>query len=143
MTSATQNSYTRLQEHLATWKDRQGIYRPDTSLRQQFQLVAQETLLPELRKLAHILEEGGVKCEVFTSDMEDMDIGIRVDTLSAVLRLSPADRPTCIRAVIAGGRRPNDDLEWLIPYHQVANGGLERELQAVMLRLLTHYQTAA
>lgn len=143
MKTATQNSYAHLKDRLATWKNTPSADRADDSSQEHFLLIAQETLLPELRKLANILKEGGVNCEIFTGDDDHVGVGIRVDPFHAVLRLLPSDRPTCIRAVIAGGRRPNDDLEWFIPYHQVQRGGLEQELQAVMLRLLSHYQAAA
>lgn len=136
-------SYAHLKDRLATWSNRQDPNYPSDSLRQHFLLVAQEQLLPELRKLAHILIDNGMECEVFAGDETDDTVGIRMDTVGAVLRLSPADRPTCIRAIIAGGRRPNHDLEWFIPYGHIANGGLERELQAVMIRLLNDHQTAA
>lgn len=140
MKTTTQDSYSRLQAHLEAWKDRQETDQINPSLPEQFRLVAQETLLPELRKLARVLEEGGIECDVFNGDEDNLDVGIRLATFSAVLRLSPADRPTYIRAVIAGGRWPNDDLEWFIPYHQIRNGGLGRELQAVMLHLLKRRQ---
>ena len=136
MKTATQDSYAQLKEHLASWKGNSNAPQEDKSAREYFALVAQETLLPELQKLAHILEKGGLECEVFAGDEDTVEVGIRVETLHAVLRLLPADRPTCIRAIIAGGQRPNDDLEWFIPYHQIHNGGLERELQSVMLQLL-------
>ncbi|HQR13057.1 MAG TPA: hypothetical protein PLZ37_00775 [Nitrospira sp.] len=136
MKTATQDSYAQLKEHLASWKGNSNAPQADKSAREYFALVAQETLLPELQKLAHILEKGGLECEVFAGDEDTVEVGIRVETLHAVLRLLPADRPTCIRAIIAGGQRPNDDLEWFIPYHQIHNGGLERELQSVMLQLL-------
>ncbi len=136
MKTTIQDSYSRLQAHLEAWKDRQETDQTNPSLPEQFRLIAQETLLPELRKLAHVLEEGGIECDVFNGEEDNPDVGIHVATFSAVLRLSPADRPTYIRAVIAGGRWPNDDLEWFIPYHQIRNGGLGRELQAVMLHLL-------
>jgi|CXWL01.1.fsa_nt_gi hypothetical protein len=143
MKTATQNSYTHLKECLETWKNTSSEDRDNTAAHAHFQLVAQEMLIPELRTLAQILEERGLECEVFAGDENTVEVGIRVETFHAVLRLLPADRPTCIRAIIAGGQRPNNDLEWFIPYHQIANGGLERELQSVMIRLLTSYRVAA
>jgi hypothetical protein len=143
MKTVTQNSYAHLKERLETWKNTSSGDRENAAAHANFQLVAQETLIPELRTLAQILEERGLECEVFAGDEDTVEVGIRVERLHAVLRLLPADRPTCIRAIIAGGQRPNDDLEWFIPYHQIANGGLERELQAVMIRLLTSYRAAA
>lgn len=136
MKTATQDSYTHLKEHLATWKGMSVAPRPDNSAQENFVQVAREILLPELRKLACILEEGGLECEVFSGDDDTVEVGVRVDTIHAALRLLPAEYPTCVRAVITGGSRPNDDLEWFIPYHHIQNGGLGRELQAVMLRLL-------
>ena len=143
MNTVTQNSYALLRKHLATWKSTSDTDQANNSAQEHFLLVAQEMLIPELRTLAQILEERGLDCEVFAGDENTVEVGIRVETFHAVLRLLPADRPTCIRAIIAGGQRPNNDLEWFIPYHQIANGGLERELQAVMIRLLTSYRAAA
>lgn len=142
MKTAPQNSYAHLKERLETWKNTSSGDRDNASVHAHFQLVAQETLIPELGTLAQILEERGLECEVFAGDEGAVEVGIRVETFHAVLRLLPADRPTCIRAIIAGGQRPNDDLEWFIPYHHIQNGGLERELQAVMLRLLKPSHTA-
>lgn len=142
MKTATQDSYVQLKEHLASWKGISDAPQADKSAREYFSLVAQDTLLPELQKLAHILEKGGLECEVFTADEDTVEVGIRVNTFRAVLRLSPADNPVCIRAMIAGGSRPGDDLEWFIPYHQIQRGRLGHELQAAMLRLLRTFQAA-
>lgn len=136
MQTPTRDSYARLKEQLEGGKYLQHSNSLAASAHRTFLLAAQEVLLPELQQLASVLQEGALECEVFSSDEDYPAVGIRVDTFHAVLRLSPADNPACIRAVIAGGSRPNDDLEWFIPYHQVRNGGLSRELQAVMLHLL-------
>ncbi len=136
MQTTKQDAYARLKDHLATWHRTSNTNQADDATRQYFAVVAQKTLLPELRKLAQILEEGGLQCEVLSDEEDTIGVGLRVDTLSAVLRLSPAHQPSCVQALIAGGGRPNDDLEWLIPYHQIHNGGLERELQAAIVRLL-------
>lgn len=58
MKTATQDSYAQLKEHLASWKGNSNAPQADKSAREYFALVAQETLLPELQKLAHILEKG-------------------------------------------------------------------------------------
>lgn len=136
MNTPTQDSYARLKDYLATWPGRSGSQQPDDAAYARFRLIAQTALLPELRKLAAILQAHGLDCEVFAGDEDTIEVGIRVESCQAVLRLSPAHHPVSIRALVAGGRRPNDYLEWLIPYHLIANGGLERELQAVILRLL-------
>ncbi len=136
MQTIKQDSYAHLKEQLESWKEIQPTRPVNTLPDQRFLITARETLLPELEKLASILEDAGLECGVFRGDDDDPAVGIYVDTFHAVLRLLPADNPACVRAVIAGGSRPNDDLEWFIPYHHIHNGGLDRELQAVMLRLL-------
>jgi len=136
MQSHTHDSYARLKEQLEGRKYLQHSNSIAASAHQTFTLTAQEVLLPELQRLASVLREGALECEVFSGDEDYPAVGILVNTFHAVLRLSPADNPTWIRAVIAGGSRPNDDLEWFIPYHQVRHGELSRELQAVMLHLL-------
>jgi hypothetical protein len=136
------DSYTYLQEQLNVWKTEPHVPSVNTTIIRNFLTTAQETLLPELRRLSAILEGGGLNCEVFPADESDLSVGIRVNTFHAVLRLSPADNPACVRAVIAGGSRPRDDLEWFIPYHQIQRGRLGRELQAAMLKLLRSSQAA-
>lgn len=136
MQTIKQDSYAHLREQLESWKKIQETRPVHTLSDQDFLTTARVTLLPELEKLARILEDAGVECGVFSCEEDDPAVGIYVDTFHAALRFSPADNPACVRAVIAGGSRPNDDLEWFIPYRHIHNGGLDRELQAVMLRLL-------
>lgn len=136
------DSYTYLQEQLNVWKTEPHVPSVSTTIIRDFLTTAQETLLPELRRLSAVLEDGGLDCEVFPADESNLAVGIRVNTLHAVLRLSPADNPACIRATIAGGNRPGDDLEWFIPYRQIQRGRLGHELQAAMLRLLRTSQAA-
>ena len=136
MHTPTHDSYTRLKEQLEEGRYLQHLNSIAASAHQTFLLVAQEVLLPELQKLAGVLQGGALEGDVFSSDEDYPAVGIRVDSFHAILRLSPADTPACLRTVIAGGSRPNDDLEWFIPYHQIRNGGLGRKLQAVVLHLL-------
>ena len=127
-------SYVHLKEQLETWKKQQPS---DTSRsHQQFRHLAENTLLPELKKLAAILREAGMDCEIFQDDTDAPGIGIRIEALQAMIGLSPGEQASCIRAVMAQDGRPNKQMEWFIPYHLLRTGGLERELQAALLQLL-------
>ncbi len=136
MQKTTQDSYIRLKQQLQRWKGKSDIHPADDLLSRQFLTAACETVLPELEKLARILEEGGLQCEVLRGDEDNLAVGIRIDTLYAILTLSPSDNPACIRAVIAGDSWTDDGLEWFIPYHQIRTGGLGRQLQAAIMRIL-------
>lgn len=136
-----QEQYSRLREQLEEWKTTIGLYSATNPAQQRFQLLAQKTLIPALRKLARVLEDGDLACEVFCEDDEDGAVGLRIETIEVTLRLSPSDHPNCIKALAAQGRR-EDTTEWLIPYRLVQTSALERELQAAVLRMLKPFITA-
>ena len=129
----------QLQHRLEEWKTAGHVTPPGEPPHHEFLLVVQEPLLPELKKLALILEEAGLHGDVLRGDEDDPAVGLCVDAFQAVLRLSPAANPTCHRAIMAQGSRTNNALEWCIPYRIIARGGLEREFQTAMVRLLQRF----
>lgn len=136
METTAPHSYAHLKEQLNAWKGRVASQTNDRPPDQEFDRLAQEVLLPELKKLAVILTEADLDCEILAGDDEDVTVGVHIEALHTTLRLSPAESPTFIRAAIARGRRPTAQLEWFIPYHVLRTGGLERELQAAIVRTL-------
>lgn len=138
MQTSTPHSYARLKEQLAVWKAQPG----NRTRQQEFLLLAKDVLRPELTRLAAVMNEADVECEVLDHDDEDLTVGIHIHALQATLGLSPSDHPACICAVIVRGSRPSDRLEWFIPYHLIRTGGLERELQAALLQLIKPLRAA-
>lgn len=136
MQTSAPHSYAHLKEQLNAWKGRVASQPNDRPPDQEFDRLAQEVLLPELKKLAVIITEADLDCEILAGNDEDVTIGVHIESLHTTLRLSPAENPTFIRAAIARGDRPNDQLEWFIPCHVLRTGGLERELQAAIVRTL-------
>ncbi len=132
----TPQPYARLRQRLEDWNAARPVQPPDAAPLREFLLTVHERLLPELKTLARLLEEAGLHCDVFHGEGENPTVGIRMESVHAILRLSPAS-PIYLRAVVASGHRPNDEIEWFIPFHLIRKGGLERELQAAMLNLLT------
>lgn len=135
MKTSTQDSYALLKERLESWKADSASHSDARPVEQAFLLAARETLVPELTKLAMVITDAGVECEVF-EEHDAVAVGIRIPALRAVLCLSAAANPTFIRAVLSNGCRHGDQLEWFIPYHLVRKGLLERELQAAVVRTL-------
>lgn len=137
MQTSAPHSYAHLKEQLHAWKGRVASQSNDRTPHQEFDRLTQEVLLPELKKLTVIIRETDLDCEILTGDDEDVSVGIHIEALHTTLRLSPAETPTLIRATIAQSGRPNNQLEWFIPCHMLRTGGLERELQAAIVRTLT------
>lgn len=143
MQTSTPHSYARLKEQLAVWKANTAPQPDDRTRQEAFLLLAKDVLRPELARLAAVMNEADVECEVLDRDDEDLTVGIHLPALQATLGLSPTDHPACIRAVIVRGSRPSDRLEWFIPYHLlIRTGGLERELQAALLQLIKPLRAA-
>lgn len=134
MKQAPHTDYAHLKAHLQAWPHRQEAL--ETASQAAFVGVMEDQLLPELHKLAAVLQGAGMDCTVFREEVETTCVGLRIVDLQATIGLSPSDGDTYLRAVVARDTRPNGQLEWCIPYAHIHQGLLERELQAAVLRIL-------
>ena len=85
MQTSTPHSYAHLKEQLAVWKAH-AAPQPDNPTRQQeFLLLAKDVLRPELTRLAAVMNEADVECEVLDHDDQDLTVGIHIHALQATL----------------------------------------------------------
>lgn len=126
--------YAHLKAHLEAWHHHAPSH--GTASQEDFLRLTEEHLLPELQKLAAVLQDAGMDCSVFRAEAATDGIGLRVERLQATIGLSPGEQDAYIRAVVSRDARPNGQIEWFIPYARIHKGLLERELQAAVVRLL-------
>lgn len=141
MQHAPHTGYAHLKAHLETWTP--GPHPHETVARERFLRLTEESLLPELHKLAAVLHDAGMACTVVRADSDTAGVGLRIENLQATIGLSLGEQDASIRAVVSRDRRPNGQLEWFIPYARIHKGLLERELQAAVMRLLTAHGSAS
>jgi len=135
MQHAPHTGYAHLKAHLETWTP--GPHPHETVARERFLRLTEESLLPELHKLAAVLHDAGMDCTVVRADSDTAGVGLRIENLQATIGLSLGEQDASIRAAVSRDARPNGQLEWFIPYARIHKGFLERELQAAVMRLLT------
>ncbi len=126
--------YAHLKTHLEAWPHRPQAH--ETASQDAFVRLTEDRLLPELQKLAGVLQDAGMDCTVFREETETTGVGLRIEDLQATIGLSPGEQDAYIRACVARDHRPNGQIEWFIPYARIHQGLLERELQAAVVRLL-------
>lgn len=126
--------YAHLKANLEAWPHRPQAH--ETTSQDAFVRLVEDHLLPELQKLAAVLQDAGIDCTVFREDTETTGVGLRIEDLQATIGLSPSDCDTYLRAVVSRDTRSNGQIEWFIPYARIQQGMLERELQAAVVRLL-------
>jgi len=131
----TPQPYARLRQRLEDWNAARPVQPPDAAPLREFLLTVHERLLPELNTLASLLEEAGLRCEVWQGEGDDPTVGIRVENIQAILRLAPASS-SYLQAAVTSSHPTNETIEWFIPFRLIRNGGLERDLQAAILHLL-------
>lgn len=139
MSHTPHTDYAYLKAHLEAWPERQDAH--ETAAQAAFMRLIDDQLLPELQKLAAVLQDAGMDCTVFREETETTGVGLRIEDLQATIGLFPSDGDRYLRAVVARDTRPNGPLEWCIPYARIHQGLLERELQAAVVRLLAPHGT--
>ncbi len=141
MKQAPHTNYAHLKAHLQAWPHRQEAL--ETASQAAFVGVMEDQLLPELQKLAAVLQDAGMDCTVFRDEVQNTGVWLRIEDLQTTIGLSPSDGDRYLRAVVLRDTRPNGQLEWCIPYARIQQGLLERELQAAVVRLLTPLGTGS
>ena len=129
-----------LRQTLRAWTDQDTGPSPAAQRAARFCLAAKSDLLPLLRSFAEALTAEGLDAMAvsYLSDEDQPAIGLVIEAAEAAITLCPGTTPDGFRVVASGGALGTTCLERHLPYRLIQSDGVERELHAVLQRLLLH-----
>jgi|CXWL01.1.fsa_nt_gi hypothetical protein len=140
MSTFSRFSITALRQTIRTWTDTAAVPSPTLQRAARFCAAAETDLLPLLKSFAAALTAEGLDAMAvsYLTDEDQPAIGLVIEAAEAAITLCPGATPDGFRIVASGGALGSTSLERHLPYRLSQSDGVERELHAVLQRLLLH-----